>query len=107
MYTASPSSSPSVQAHSPLVVSTPSLYQAAWPARGDHAVAVGAGQFWLVAGRGINSLVYGETELYNDVWTSVDGVSWRLNSTGGPFIPRCMHLLVCNPQPWPLAMPFF
>ena len=70
--------------------------QGGWPARGDFGVAVGSGQLWIAGGRGVNSRVFGDSKLYNDVWSSTDGKTWELNTTEAPWEPRCIHGMEFN-----------
>ena len=70
--------------------------QAGFPARGDFGLAASSSQLWVAGGRHVNSLSYGDSQLFNDVWSSEDGSVWELNTTAAPWEPRCMHMMEYN-----------
>jgi hypothetical protein len=75
---------------------------APWAGRGlVHGSAVHDGRIYLVGG-GVKAVppgqVYGETKReFSDIWSSLDGVDWRLESETLGFPPRTHFSLVATP----------
>lgn len=67
---------------------TPVTAAAAWPARHSHSAASFAGRMWLLGG------AIGGAAAAEDVWSSQDGASWRLESQVGGFGARIGASLV-------------
>lgn len=57
---------------------------AAWPARAYHQAVVHAGRLWVLGGGNYVP----EYAARNDVWSSEDGVEWRLETENAPWHPR-------------------
>eukprot|EP01029_Cantina_marsupialis_P018399 TRINITY_DN4221_c0_g1_i1.p1 TRINITY_DN4221_c0_g1~~TRINITY_DN4221_c0_g1_i1.p1 ORF type:complete len:873 (+),score=217.51 TRINITY_DN4221_c0_g1_i1:67-2685(+) len=55
---------------------TPLTLNAPWPARGGHAFAVTRDRLWVYGGRGGDPYVKADNPLFNDVWSSADGITW-------------------------------
>ena len=49
-----------------------------WRARGSHKVLVHQGKLWLMGGRAGTMRKTADNPLLNDIWTSDDGLNWKL-----------------------------
>lgn len=61
---------------------------APWRPRADHAVVSSGSMLYLMAGRGGVANDYHMNPMYNDMWTSTDGVTWTLKNATAPWGPR-------------------
>ena len=57
-------------------------------------------RLWILGGT--ENYYFGDqNSLKNDVWSSVDGASWKLETTSAPWSPRAYHqAVVCNGRIW-------
>ena len=71
---------------------------APWPARSAHAVVVFNNELWVMGGNGPGA---GSTARLNDVWSSVDGVTWTQQFATGHWSERGGHAVaVFNNELW-------
>lgn len=69
---------------------------AQFPARWEHQVVVFNNKLWLIGGDSAERDKDGNVveTLYNDVWSSTDGVTWILEQESAAFSPRRSHKVV-------------
>jgi hypothetical protein len=59
-----------------------------WRARGSHKVLVHQNKLWLMGGRGGHMRKANDNPLFNDVWSSKDGLNWELVMKNAEWDPR-------------------
>lgn len=62
---------------------------ASFSARYGHRVKVFDGRMYLIGGNGGGD--YGSYQTTNDVWSTVDGVTWTEETAAAGFAPRMLH----------------
>jgi hypothetical protein len=78
------------------------LADAPWAARDRFGAVYFQNKIW-VAGGSCGSSFHGYQTLFNDVWSSTDGVTWEQVLLNAPWSPRCFHsssMLVWRNQIW-------
>lgn len=78
------------------------LADAPWAARDRFGAVYFQNKIW-VAGGSCGATFHGYQTLYNDVWSSADGVTWEQMLANAPWSPRCFHsssMLVWRNQIW-------
>jgi len=66
---------------------------AGWSPRLAAALVVFQGRMWILGGT--ENYYFGDAKsLQNDVWSSADGKSWRLETAAAPWTPRAYHQAV-------------
>ncbi|RLN93862.1 hypothetical protein BBJ28_00002393 [Nothophytophthora sp. Chile5] len=75
---------------------------AAFSPRGEHSLVVFKSQLYVLGGRSgssetVESTGEAATELLNDVWSSPDGSTWALVTSGAPWSPRAKHVTLMLP----------
>nr|CCA26588.1 conserved hypothetical protein [Albugo laibachii Nc14] len=70
---------------------------AAFVGRGEHAMVPFQGSLYIMGGRSGDSESRSPNALLNDVWKSIDGSSWTLESLEAPWSPRAKHSVVVLP----------
>ena len=72
---------------------------AAWSGRGEHAMAGWQGHLWIFGGRDRDVSSPTLQGLRNDVWRSVDGIDWVLDTLHAEWSPRAKMSVVPVSQP--------
>jgi hypothetical protein len=63
-----------------------------WASRGMiGGSAVFKGRIWILGGGTLNALIQRRRNMYNDVWSSADGVHWKRHVAHAPWKPRQYH----------------
>ena len=78
------------------------LADAPWAARDRFGAVYFQNKIWVLGGS-CGSSFHGYQTLYNDVWSSADGVTWEQMMVNAPWSPRCFHsssVLVWKNQIW-------
>jgi hypothetical protein len=78
------------------------LADAPWAARDRFGAVYFQNKIWVLGGS-CGSTFHGYQTLFNDVWSSADGVTWEQLATNAPWSPRCFHsssVLVWRNQIW-------
>jgi hypothetical protein len=66
--------------------------QPSWSARGTiGGSAVYNGRIWILGGAVYQTTTIAERKMYNDVWSSADGVNWIRHTKSAPWQPRAYH----------------
>jgi len=63
-----------------------------WPARGMiGGAAVHQGRIWILGGGRYDTPTTPDRKYFNDVWSSANGVEWKLHTAAAPWTPRQYH----------------
>jgi hypothetical protein len=77
---------------------------AAFSPRADHQVIVYDNQLWLIAGGENTSSAAYPYSFTNDIWSSIDGITWTQRTAAAAFGKRAGHqVVVYNNQLWLIA----
>jgi len=71
---------------------TPVTTGAPWAGRFEHASVVHNGKLWVIGGMALDPLPI----LFDDVWSSVDGVTWTQETAAAPWTARFAHRSVVH-----------
>jgi hypothetical protein len=78
------------------------LADAPWAARDRFGAVYFQNKIWILGGE-CGSSLNSYQNLYNDVWSSADGVTWEQVMANAPWSPRCFHsssVLIWRHQIW-------
>jgi hypothetical protein len=69
---------------------------APWGDRGEIGAAVCDGRIWVMGGATLSPFPPYWPVLWNDVWYSTDGATWRRATSGAPWLPRTGFTVVAD-----------